>query len=107
MSRVLQCCLPLGLEHIILGRTPSQVSLTPNRYMFRILRIAAIKQITKNWLKPDVPGITKWKETIKDIFNMEKITYRIRSCCDVFELLWKRLLKAMSEEKVKVCRGAQ
>ena len=83
----MQCSLPLGPEYKIPGKTPSQISLTPERYMYRILRTAAIKQVSKNWLKPDVLQITKWKETMKEIYNMERITYRISNCCDVFELL--------------------
>ena len=93
MNRVLQCSLPLGPEHIILRMTPSQISLTPNRHMYRILRIVAIKQITKNWLKPDVTQITKWKAAIKEMYNMKRITYRIRNRCDVFEFLCKRFLE--------------
>ena len=45
--------------------------------MFLIIRIALIKQITRNWLTDDNLSNAKWKDLVNVIYVMEKITMRI------------------------------
>ena len=60
----------LNPEHMFLGRTPHTLVLQNDKYLFRILRITALKQMTRNWLKPLAPQISNWEETINEIYSM-------------------------------------
>ena len=63
----------------ILGVTPDELISERDKYLFRILRIAAMKQITRNWLKPTPPSFKNWKSNINNILEMERITYITRN----------------------------
>ena len=89
MGKIFKCDLSLGLQNLLLGTLPKALSLKSDKYLYRILRITAIKQITK--LKPKPPQISKWNESIKEIYNMERITHSIRNLNAVFELRWKKI----------------
>ena len=93
IDNIFQCNLSLSPKDILLGKSPQALSLPSDKYLYRILRITAIKQITKNWMNAAAPQIIKWKETIKEIYVMEKITHRIRNISDVFETRWERITK--------------
>lgn len=43
------------------------------------LRVAALKQITKNSFKPAAPQISKWKDTINKTYKPEMLNHRIRN----------------------------
>ena len=59
-------------------------------YLFWILRITALKQITRNWKKLEVPKVNKWLETVENIYRMERVTYRIKREKKLFEKRWAR-----------------
>ena len=60
-----------------LGISPPELTLEIDRYLYRILRIAAMKQITRNWLKPTPPLFNNWKANVNSMLEMERITFRI------------------------------
>lgn len=62
MDSIFQCQLFLGPEQLLLGRTPQPLSQQTDKYLFKFFRVAALKQITKNWLKPAAPQLSKWKD---------------------------------------------
>lgn len=55
MDNIFQCNLFLTTKHLLLGKSPNALSLSSDKYLYRILRITAIKQITRFWLKPLAP----------------------------------------------------
>ena len=42
------------------------------------MRAAALKLITKNWLRKVSPGVVKWRELMEQIKEMEKLMNKIR-----------------------------
>lgn len=44
--------------------------------LLKILLAAARKAITRNWLKPNAPTVGEWTNIVKDMQNMERLTYR-------------------------------
>uniref|UniRef100_A0A3B5B6V9 Uncharacterized protein n=1 Tax=Stegastes partitus TaxID=144197 RepID=A0A3B5B6V9_9TELE len=53
MGKIFKCDLSLGPKNVLLGIPPKALPVKSDKYLHRILRITAIKQITKNWLKPN------------------------------------------------------
>lgn len=70
----------LTLENL-LGLNLNKITLK-NQKLFNILRIAAIKQITRTWKQVKAPVLSKWHITIENILNMEKLTFRVRNRLD-------------------------
>ena len=91
MDSIFQCRFFGGPEQILLGRTPLHLSLQTDKNLFRILRVTALKQITKNCLKPVAPQQSKWKDLINEVYEMEIINHRIRNVSKLFEVRWKRI----------------
>ena len=58
--------------------------------MFLIIRVALIKQITRNWLKDDNLSNPKQKDPVNEIYVMEKTTMRIRNQVYIFEKRWEK-----------------
>ncbi len=77
--KVLQIKQTLEPKHLILGVTPTELTTEKDRYMYKILEITALKQITRNWLKPTPPSFNKWKSTVNGIIEMERTTYKVRN----------------------------
>lgn len=52
------------------------------------MRVAALKQITRNWMNVKSPSMNAWKLTLEDIKEMERITYELRNEEDEFIRYW-------------------
>lgn len=63
-------------ENLLLGLLPRKMEKT-EQYLFWILRVTAMKQITRNWKTIKEPNIEKWIESIEEIQQMERLTHRI------------------------------
>lgn len=50
-----------------------------------MIRVAIIQQFTRNWLKNDNLNNHKWKDLVTEIYEMEKISMRIRNQIHIFE----------------------
>ena len=58
-------------ENILLNICPPDLISEADRYLFRILRITALKQITRNWKQQYGPKIENWLSTVKEVHTME------------------------------------
>ena len=76
MVALLSLLLPRGME----GRA--------KKYLLHILLATAIKCITVRWTKPDPPTHNMWTEKIKEIYQMEQITYSLRHSKIIFTKRW-------------------
>ena len=54
------------------------------------MRVSALKLITKNWLQKVSPGVSKWRELMDQIKEMETLTYKIRGHSRQVQILWKK-----------------
>jgi hypothetical protein len=61
-----------------------------NNYLLRVLRITALKQISRHWLQKNPPTIEKWRDTTQQVHKMEYITYKMRGNLKVYELRWAK-----------------
>ncbi len=87
--------LPLEPAVYILGIIPDSMTDKNSKYLLRILLLIAKKTITASWLKPQPPSITQWRDRVKNVFVMEKITARLQLKTDLFDKRWSSLVQAM------------
>lgn len=66
-----------------------------DRYMIRILLMAMKKAIKRNWYRTEPSAIDQWLEIVKEIYNMEKITYHLRLKGEVFVAKWGKWMRYM------------
>ena len=72
----------------LLGLLPRGMEGRAKKYLLQILLATAIKCITVRWLKPDPPTHNMWTEKIKEIYQMEQITYSLRLQKHIFTKRW-------------------
>lgn len=48
---------------------------TKERKVFNILRLTALKQITRIWKQTKTPELKFWYKTVKEVFEMERLIY--------------------------------
>ena len=89
---------PLHPINILLGIIPLEIHREGDKYLYTILRIAALKQITRKWLDAKPPTINNWKITVEDIKEMERITYKMRNREDEFKRNWSKWASQINEE---------
>lgn len=63
---------------LLFGKLPENMSKN-DVYLFLIITVALINQITRNWLKEYDLTNPKWKDLVNEIYVMKKITMRIRN----------------------------
>lgn len=76
---------------LLLGKVPEVIN-KEDHHLFLIIRAALIKQITRKWLKDNVTN-DKWKDLVKEIHEMEKITTRDRNQVYISEERWEKWLR--------------
>ena len=55
-----------------------------------ILIVASKKAITRKWLQQHSPTVNDWLGVVKDIYNMEKLTYLVRDQKKKFKRIWSK-----------------
>lgn len=90
INTVFKWVIYLNMDFVLLGKTVDNIQNENDKYLLRILRITALKQITRNWLQKTCPLIVKWRETVQQIYQMEELTYKIRGKLKLFEKRWSK-----------------
>lgn len=91
-NTIFNCDIHLNTGFVLLGKTVDEIQNENDKYLLRILHIAALKQITRNWLQRTCPSIVKWKETVQQIYQMKELTHKIRGNLKLFENRWSKSL---------------
>lgn len=63
-----------------------------DRYLFKILTVTAKKGITRKWLQNDPPTVDSWLEIIKEIYEMERLTFLLRLKSNLYIARWTKWL---------------
>ena len=77
--------IPFRFDVLYLCNLPYEELEYNDKKLLLILLIASKKAITKKWLQQHPPLVKDWFGVIKDIHNMEKLTYLIRDQEEKFE----------------------
>ena len=78
IERILGYAIPKTSLVLYLGLIKNVVS-KEDLYLMKILIAACKKAITKKWCKPAIPTCKEWKSLVKDIFETELLTHRLRT----------------------------
>ena len=73
--------------NILLGIRPRDMQ-SRDLYLLWILRITALKQITRCWKSSEQPRVDIWLEQIENMYLMEKLTYKINGKNVLFQKRW-------------------
>ena len=68
----------------------NQYVLVKDRYLIKILLVTCKKTITRRWYKTEPPAVNEWLEIIREVHNMERMTYRLRMKENVFVTKWEK-----------------
>lgn len=89
INQIFQVTIPKDLIVAVLGITPPTIHSRASIYLLNILFAAALKGITVSWMKTDPPSFNFWIQKVKELHQMEKITYLLRLQPHIFELRWR------------------
>lgn len=76
-----------------------------DRYLAKILLLAAKKAITKNWLKTETPGKKQWVAIVEDIMEMENFTYKLKLKEERFLKDWGKWINVQQQQQKKKDRA--
>lgn len=88
IKEILKIDVTIEQHTIILGIQPRTLRQQHLSFFF-ILRTSAIKQITKKLKKFEIPTVKKWLQTVEEMYEMEKVTYKITKKEKLFEKRWE------------------
>ena len=88
INRVFDTQLPHDFKTAILGIIPTGFEGRKNIYLLQILLTAAKKTITINWLGAHPPTRDQWLSKVKEIRDMERITYLLRLQKEQYNKKW-------------------
>lgn len=68
---------------IYLGNISPTIRAT-DKYFIKIMLVASKKAITRRWLSKESPSKEEWIAIVKEIYDMEKLTFSLNLCMDKF-----------------------
>lgn len=83
MQHILGQQIPMTCMSLYLGDLPEGMSGN-DKYLLKILTVAAKKAITRRWLQSIPPTVDDWKEIVKESHEMERLTFLLRLRKDVY-----------------------
>lgn len=92
IDRVLKTTIPLILRPCSLVNDQTVCKV----YRWNIMPIASKKVITRKWMTDKLPTQEEWTNLVKDIAQMERLTFALRREHDKFEEFWKPCTNCMN-----------
>lgn len=86
------------LQQLFLSDLPDRMTEN-DKYLLRIMSAAAIKAITRKWLQSDPPTTSNWLEIMKEIHQMERLTFLLRLKRDLYYARWEKWMAFLTNEE--------
>lgn len=96
MEKIMKVKIPFSFEVLYLGMENQEITRSGDKYIFRIMLVAAKKAITKKGLKADAPNREDWVEVMFNIYRMEKLTFSTRLKTETFKNYWENWVNFVS-----------
>lgn len=88
INQIFQEVIPKDATVALLGIMPASVQGLAKSYLLNVLFTAALKCITIKWMQVEPPFYNVWVQKVRELYQMEKITYSLRLQKSVFSLRW-------------------
>lgn len=88
INQIFQEDIPKDATVALLGIMPVSMQGRAKSYLLNILFTAALKCITIKWMQVEPPCYNVWVQKVRELYQMEKITYSLRLQKSVFSLRW-------------------
>lgn len=95
ISQILGVSLTWDPSICILGLIPETDMDRDTTSLLRILLLIAKKTITTSWRETQPPSIAQWRQRLKKVFFMEKITARLQLKTNRFMAKWAKVIQIM------------
>lgn len=80
--------VPSNTLFYLLGIIPANSFGADQRYILRILLLVAKKIVTLNWKNVKSPTVSEWKQKLKQVYIMERMTASLQMKMDIFNQRW-------------------
>lgn len=87
---ILRYNIPNTFELSYFGNFKREVVSGNDIYSVKILLAAAKKSITRRWCKEEPPAVDDWKDTVEEIFELERLTHKVWIQQFFFEKKWAK-----------------
>ena len=98
IQQILGQHIPLPFTTLFLSDLPDGMAKN-DKYLLRIMSAAAKKAITRKWLQSDPPTTSNWLEVIKEIHQMERLTFLLRLKRDLYYARWEKWMAFLTNEE--------
>ena len=78
-----------SFQTIYLGNLPYTLN-AQDKYLLKILLVASKKAITRKWLVKEPPTKAEWMTVVKELYDMERLTFSLRLCLGEFSKYWSK-----------------
>lgn len=95
LAHIFQIYIPWDPLIFVFGALPLNFLNKDEMYLLKVLVLVAKKMITISWYNPLPPTISQWKERIRQVYIMEKITAKLNLTLDLFMKRWNPVITYM------------
>lgn len=88
IERIIKIEMPSNLQFYLFGIVEADLFNADQRYVLHILLMLARKIITVNWKNVKSPTISEWKQKLKQVYIMERMTASLQMKVDLFNQRW-------------------
>ncbi len=91
INTILGLEIEYNFQNVYLCNLPADLN-SQDKYLLKILLIAGKKPITRKWLNREPPTVGEWSATVKNIHEMEMMTFSLRLNRNKAEKNWSKWL---------------
>lgn len=93
IEKIMKREIPSSMLLYLLGVIPVDLFTADQRYILHILLLVAKKNVTANWKNVKSPTVAEWKQRLRQVYLMERMTASLQLKMDLFDRRWSMVGK--------------